>query len=281
MLAGCIETNMLVRVKQDGSGTVEETVKMNKQIIEQLEKMKAGFTMAGEEAEVEGRTGEEGVDFDMFTEEEVAGQAERMGKGVRMLSYEEISTDTQQGYTAIFAFDDVNQLRVNQNPESAMPDMSGEEGGEAESKEEFVLFAFTPGSPARLEITTPTGQDDEEGEDDVDEMETGADADQDGEGSDGENSMDGIEMMKQFFRGMRLTVAVEVDGTIDETNATYVDGSRVTLIDFAFDTLLDNPEALKKFEAAGELGPAEAKTMMQGIPGIRFDVEEKIHVSFD
>jgi len=281
MLAGCIETTMLVRVNKDGSGTVEETVKMNKRILEQLEEMKAGFTMGGEEGEMEGSTGEDGVDIDMFTEKEVAEKAERMGKGVRLSSYDEISTATHEGYTAHFAFDDINTLRVNQNPESSVPDMSG--GEEKESQEEYMLFAFTPGSPARLVITTPTGKDDETDE----EMEEEMDGDENGEGDDsgdGEDSEDAagaIEMMKAFFRGMHLVVAVEVDGDIEETNASFVEGSRMTLIDFEFDMLLDNVEALKNFEAAEDMSLTEAKDIMKEIPGIKFDVEEKIYVTFD
>ncbi len=273
LFGGCIETNTLIRVNKDGSGTVSETVKMNRMVYGMIS------GMAGSMKEAFNAEGEEGAEADEppkdeppFSEEKAREQAEKMGAGVELRSYEDIKDNASIGYVAEYSFDNINELRVNQNPGAAMPSMDGESEGEEGEDEEFVLFSFTPGSPARLEITPPQGEEEEEVE-----VET--------EGSEeeqaAEEGMGGFEQMKELFRGMRMRIALAFEGSIEETNASYVDGNTVTLIDMDFDTILDNPDALKQLEASEKMSPAEAKEVLHGIPGIKFDTAEHIVVTFD
>ncbi len=47
-----------------------------------------------------------------------------------------------------------------------------------------------------------------------------------------------LAMMKMMMRGLYVDVALNVDGRVIKTNAPYVEGSRVTLMQIDFDKLL-------------------------------------------
>ena len=48
---------------------------------------------------------------------------------------------------------------------------------------------------------------------------------------------------------MRIRVALNIDGTILETNATYRDKNQITLLDLQFGKILENKAAFEKFSA--------------------------------
>lgn len=272
-VTGCIETQMLVTVNSDGSGTIEERMLMSKMVIGMLEGMGDAFKQEGEESASDEAAAEEPKEpFSMFSEKDVAERAAKMGAGVKLVSYEEVESSTGKGYAARFAFDDINAINMDQNPGSALPDMPGEETS-AEEKEERVHFQFTPGSPARLVITPFI--DEEEVEEEIEEVPEDEDS-----GESGEGDME-FEQMKEFFRGMRMSLAVKVNGDIEETNAQFVDGSTITLIDFNFDQMLDNPEAMEALEKSDQMSPAAAQELLKGIKGIKFDIDDEIVVTFD
>lgn len=270
LTTGCIETQMLVTVDNDGSGTVEERVVMNKMMVGMMKGM--AQSMGGEEGEKK----ENGA---MFTREDVEDQAAKMGEGVKLQSFEEIDDASGTGYVAVFSFEDINSLRVKQDPGESMPTMSGEEdesAGAMEDPDEFIYFAFEPGTPATLVITPP--KDDEPAEE---EMEQEMEMEQDSEGEDQQMQMGGLEQMAQFMRGMRISLAVQVDGKIVETNAQYVDGSKVTIMDIEFDKLIDNPEKLKELEAAEGKGPAAVQELLKDVPGMKIDIANNIRIVFN
>ncbi len=271
-VSGCIETQMLVSVNSDGSGTIEERMLMNKMVIGMLEGMGDAFKVEGEEEDSDEPV-EQAEPFSMFSEDDVAERAEKMGAGVKLVSYEEVESATGTGYSARFTFDDINAINMDQNPGSALPDMPGEEQS-AEEKEERIHFQFTPGSPARL-VIKPFIEEEEIEEEITEDMPEDEQSDEPGE-SDME-----FEQMKELFRGMRMTLAIKVNGNIEETNAQFVDGSTITLIDFNFDQMLDNPEALKVLEKSEEMSPAAAQEVLKGIEGIKFDIDDEIVVTFD
>ncbi|MDT8324528.1 MAG: hypothetical protein RRA94_10470, partial [Bacteroidota bacterium] len=161
LVSGCIETTTLIRVNKDGSGTVEETVKMNKMVVGMMtgmaSSMQDAFKSEGAEESAASDDAPTPEDEPMFSEEKARAQGEKMGPGVELLSYEDIDDKASTGFTAVYSFENINELRVNQNPGASMPSMPGETESEEGEDEEFVLFAFSPGSPAQLEITPPQG----------------------------------------------------------------------------------------------------------------------------
>ena len=281
VFGGCIETQLLVTLRTDGSGTIHETIRMKKDLGEMFQAMAMGMKEGLEEAGMEGTEGEAATPSDdalagslleMFNEDEIRAHAEKMGTGVRYVTHEMIDTDEHAGYRAEYAFDDINAVRVSQDPGANLPEFPGNES-EGETEDEQVAFSFTPGSPAQLIIRPP--QDDEE---------TATEADAAPETDEGaapeEESAEGMEQMKEFFRDMRLVVRIAVDGKIQKTNASFVDGSTVTLMDLDFNTLLDNPEFFKQMENADAMGPSAVMEMMKKIPGLKVETEKEITVTF-
>jgi hypothetical protein len=293
-LTGCIETHLLVTVKNDGSGTVRETIKMKKDLGAMMQamamSMKEGLEASGMEVE-ESETSQDETSqdtpspeapplddnaavpsiLDMFNEEDIKQGGSRMGSGVRYVSHEMIDNDMQAGYVAVYAFDNINTVYVDQNPTAAIPDMPGGEG-EAEDDKELVAFRFVPGNPAQLTIRPP--RDDDEDEDADEQADTEEAPETEGEGGEG------MEQMKEVFRDMRMTVQIAIDGDIQKTNASFVDGSTITMVDVNFNVLLDDPELLKQLEKMGDVDPAVAMEMMKKIPGLRVETAEEVSVTF-
>src|SRR5262249_50726183 len=78
---GCFQSTMLVRIKGDGSGTVETTMLMNRQALAQLR----AFAALGNNKDLPPPP-------DPFSEEEARKQAAAMGPGVRLVSATPIET---------------------------------------------------------------------------------------------------------------------------------------------------------------------------------------------
>ena len=89
-----------------------------------------------------------------------------------------------------------------------------------------------------------------------------------------------MQMMGQMFKDMKVTIAVEVVGTIEETNAEYRDGSRVTLMEMDFNKLLSDPA---KFKALAKENPKtlqEAKVLLKGLDGVKVEAAPVVKIKF-
>ena len=60
-------------------------------------------------------------------------------------------------------------------------------------------------------------------------------------------------MMKMMMKGLFVDVSLNVNGRILKSNATYVNGSRVTLMQIDFDKLLADETGLQKLQAASDV----------------------------
>lgn len=76
-------------------------------------------------------------------------------------------------------------------------------------------------------------------------------------------------MVRNMFKGARMTVAVEVDGAIVTTDGPQRDGSRVTVFAVDFEQLLSDPS---KFSALQSMKPgtdfSAARKALDGVPGV-------------
>jgi hypothetical protein len=89
-----------------------------------------------------------------------------------------------------------------------------------------------------------------------------------------------MEMMKMAFRDMRMAMHVEVAGQVVGSNATHLDGNRVTLVEIAFADFLENDEALRSFAANESQNVADVKKLMALLPGLRLEIEPEVSVLF-
>jgi len=254
-LMGCFESLILLRVNKDGSGTIEETVVISDAFME-LMKSFGGQEEAEQEEEE-----------DLVDEEQLAEKASSMGADVRLVSAEPVKTDRGAGYKAIYSFSDINKIQINQNPGENVtaPSMGGEE---EQPVEEWLRFKFSGGSTATLDILYP--QD--------------VEVEQEEESSEGEVDMESnpemMEMMRQLYQDMHIGIAVEVDGRITETNASYVEDSTVTLMDVDFAKILEDEQKFKDLLSANPNTIEEMKEVIQDNPGIKVEIQENIQIRF-
>ena len=243
-LTACLNSTTLIKLQADGSGTVEQTTLMNvaalKSFAPGADKPMGGVNQADLE-----RT------------------ATRMGKGVRLVSAEPVKgANGFEGSKAIFAFDDINQIQVNQGPS-----MSGGTDGRMSSEP-------SSDDPVKFKLTRAGGT----------STLTIAFIDQPGGGSTAEpgaNPMADMDltnpmmmgMIKSMFAGFKINIGLEVAGSIVKTNAEYVTGSRLTLLEMDMDSLLADEAKLKALQ--GKLGPdtslSAIKPYLKDIKGIKVD----------
>ncbi len=255
--SGCIEYKLTIKVKPDGSGTVKEKVMFG----EALTEMMVSFMAFGGE--------ENNEEFSIYDEEELIANASKMGRGVKFSKGEKLSGKNKEGYLAVYSFKDINDLKLDQNPSDVMP-MSDYEGKE-EDPGNKITFKFNKGSTSELAVFMP-----EEEPADSDENEFGLSSDNENESFDDES----LEQFKRFVKEFRIIIKLEVDGDIVNTNATHVKENEITLMDMNFEKLIDSPEKLAELEKYNNATLSEAKEFFKEIPGIKFELNEKINVQF-
>lgn len=261
VLTGCFEVETAIKLKKNGSGTMEETVLFSQMMMMQMAQM--GQAFGGEEEE-------NANENPMYDVEKLKAEASQKGEGVTYASSEAVERNGKSGYKVIYNFKDINTLKYNNDPSKkmSMPTM----GMEAE-EEEFIRFQYKKGE---LIINFP------DVDDDSDEYDEGEEEDFDQEDQDEDaNEMAGMdEMVKQMFTDMKFKTTIEFEGGISKTNATYVEGNKITLMAMDFNQVMENPEAFKTLGGLQSATPAEQKEAMKNLPGVKFETEEKITVKF-
>lgn len=259
-LVSCVQVNTVIKVRKDGSGTVEETVVMTKESIKQMEAMASKFGMKEKDGSLE-------KGFQFFNMDELKKKAGNMGNGVTFDSAEKVAIGDKEGYQAVYKFSDINNLKVNQNPGDRVPS-GGAGGAGAQSKgKENIKFQFTKGRTAVLTIKMPSHEFKKKPKKEKKPVQE-------------QELQQAMAMMSQFMKGMKVSVAVEVEGTIVDTNAALREGSRVTLMEMDFDKLLTNQDVFKKFIGASPESLEEAKKMMKDIPGIKIEPNQEVTIKF-
>ena len=242
-LTACLNSTTLIKLQADGSGTVEQTTLMNVAALKSF--------APGADKPIGG-----------VNQADLERTATRMGKGVRLVSAEPFrGANGFEGSKAIFAFDDINQIQVNQGPS-----MSGSTDGRMSSEpssDDPVKFKLTrAGGTSTLTIAfidQPGGGKAEPGANPMADM-------------DLTNPMM-MGMIKSMFAGFKINIGLEVAGSIVKTNAEYVTGSRLTLLEMDMDSLLADEAKLKALQR--KLGPdaslSAIKPYLKDIKGIKVD----------
>ena len=254
VLSGCLQSRTVITVNADGSGTVEETFLMQKDVVQML----AGMG--------------EGGSFSLLDRDELEQGASDYGSGVNLQSAEETSTEWGSGYRAVYAFADINQLRVNQNPSDDVPSQGADMGGETPSAVENIQFAMSGSNPSTLEIIMPEP---EEGE-----MEPADSSSMPEDMEAPELSEQDMQGLASLYTDMRISVDVVVNGRVVDSDATHLDGNTVTLIDMDFNRVLEEPDVMQRLAAQepGSLSGIEA--LVDDIPGIKAELKPRVRVRF-
>lgn len=257
-VAGCMEIETVVRVKPDGSGTITERLVMSNEIVDMMKEMAP-----------------DGQPAELYNEQELRDAAPGYGEGVTYVSAKDVETEFGKGYEASYAFADINKIRVGQDPGDKMPGDGPVEGEDDAGN--FTTFTMQPDSPAELVIHWPVDKAESKS---VETTET-ASTDEAPVEQSAEEQEAAMEMMKMAFKDMRMSMHVEVAGSVVDSNATHLNGSRVTLVDIAFAEFLNSEEAMTKMASNSEQSVADMKEMMALIPGLKMEIEPEVTVRFE
>ncbi len=256
-VAGCLQMERVVQVNADGSGVLIERLVMGNDIAE----MMAGMQPEGEP-------------FSVRDDEKLRGNAASFGDSVRFVSATDVVTDFGRGYEARYAFDDINTLRIGQDVEDSMPgDLAASDDSEGEEPT-FTTFTLRRTNPVGLVIHWPVGKD-EPGSRPGDFATESPEST-----STPEQEQMAMEMMKMAFKDMRVAMHVDIMGNIVGTNATHVQGTRITLMDIDFGAFLANEAALQAMAGKKPGSVAEMKELMRLIPGLKLEIEPKVAILF-
>jgi len=272
LVAGCYQVKLLVKLNPNGSGTIEEEFLMSKSTMEEMGAMMGqmmGGMMGDETAEPEVSKTDD--PYGMFDEAKLKELAAKIGEGVTYVSGNRIQTEQFDGYKAVYSFTDINKLKVNQNFSEKMPSQFSSMSESEEPEEENVTFNFTKGTPAQLVIRQPENMYDEEEKSSLEEVE---------EQPESTQSDMMMPFMQNLFKDMKITMEIEVQGKIVQTNASYQEGSRITLMDLDFGKLFEAPGGFEKFSQSQPNNMEDAKQMLKDLPGVKVELNKEIVIRF-
>lgn len=258
VLTACFQVDRVVRVKADGSGTIEETVTMSTAAIEQMKAMSALGAPGGGAGKA--------APFELLNETKLKEEASKMGAGVTFVSAKKIADKDKQGFVATFAFTDINKLKLTTGPADIGPS-DGPLTMNDKSKEEPVAFQFTKGKPATLTVQMPPMKKSDAAKADAPEADDPA-----------AEAM--MPMIKEMFKDLHVGVKIEVEGKIAATNAQFKDASSVTLMSVDFSKLLADPAKFKAMTKIKDPNSPEAKALIQSVPGMKIETANPLKITF-
>ena len=254
--SGCITAITSIKLRPDGSGTIEQSLSMNAAAAAQLSSLAKGF--GGEE----GKKGSAEPEF--FSEAEMKSAATKFGSGVTFVSSAPIKTADRVGRVATYAFTDITRLRIDQKPQT------GDLPAPTEAAGEDMLFRFmkTPAGTSALTVVFPEAKLEEARKEAAEKQGTATPAVDPAQ----------LAMMKKIFEGLRVEIGVDVLGTIVKTNSPYVTGSRVTLLEMNFSELLNNDALLASVAQPKSI--EEAKRLLKDVKGFKVNLDREVTIEF-
>ena len=252
----CFSSETVIRVKADGSGTIEQTNLANKEMLG----MAAGMAKQAVKDSNTDASRAPNLDNigDLFDEAKIREQASTWGPGVRYVSSTPVTESGLSGVKATFAFDDIRLVATNTGASSGTPaprlrfDLERATDGTS-----TVVIRLPQPNAAAADATAPAGPPTQD------------------------LPPEALTMVRQMFKGAHMSIAVEVDGAIVSTDAPKRDGSRVTVFALDLDQLLSDPT---KFSALQGMKPgtdfATARKALEGVPGVILPQTPTVSIAF-
>jgi hypothetical protein len=256
LLVGCLQVETKINVAKDGSGTINEKVLLSRTFVNMMKEFAQAFQDSTSTEE-----------FSLFKEDEIKADAKDYGEDVKYVSHELISDDNWEGFEVVYAFNDITKIKIQPDPGSKVG--MGDEEGETTADEEYYFFKFNKGDVSELIIDRPSIELNSESEENKDTVETS-------EQNDEEMGEEALKMME----GMKINIAIQVDGNIASTNASYVDGSKITLFQMDFGEMMKDKESFKEFKNKEPKNIEEMKEFLEKFRGMKIEVEKPISVKF-
>ncbi len=258
ILSGCLQVNTKVNLNKDGSGTIEETFVMKNEVINMMKEFAVMFDSTKTEK------------FEMFNEDELISKAANFGEGVNYVSGEKSIIDGYEGYKVIYSFSDINKLKLSPSPDDKIPFGDDLNEGEEKAVDDYLKFNFTRGDQSTLVINFPKPQMEDE-------------IKPDSAYTPIEDSTFTDQMEQKFiemFDGMKIAIHFNFKDGIDETDASFVDGSDVTLMEVDFSEIIKNKDVMKNLQSAKPKTMEEFKEVIGDLDGIKIEFKEQVTIKF-
>ncbi len=288
-ISGCMDVKTVVTVNRDGSGTLVDTMYLDKGTPALMQNMIKGMaqgmmkSMGGDPNDVhpgenEGEDSDKGITSEEEQEldiEKFIQKGKALGEGVEFVSAKKIYDRIDKvGVEVTYAFDDVRNLRLTFMPTEIPSDSLDSESLGKTS----ISFDFKQGKEAELVINIPQKKAEGETEEPLIEE------------SDSTKEPDPLQvaMMKKFFGDFRVRVIVRVEGEILHTNATHLlsssglkNGDSVVLMDMNIGGMLQNEEGLKKLASFGPMQDInDARDRLKFIDELKIEKSDKVSILF-
>jgi hypothetical protein len=242
--SACLDSVTIVKINADGSGTIG---------------VKMLYTREGQQRlqDLAPLLGGGAGTLPSLTESDAAAAAERFGPGVTFVSASPIKGPQGDGLDATYAFTNINQLGLGAAPaQFPMADATMGAGGPP------IKFTLT-NSPSVLRIQTPPP-----------DFSAASALRSDPQSQPDANLMS---LVRSLIQGAHVAVLVEPAGAIVKTNAPYVDGTRIVLLDVQIDQLFSET-GFARLSALKNLD--DLKAFVKDTPGVRITLEPEISVEF-
>lgn len=260
-LTGCFQIDQVITLLPDGSGMFEETFMISRKISASMAALTTG---PDEQAGTDDTRKPDIKEQSFFKDDEIKKRAESLGPGVRFIRMERIINKQFEGYKAIYSFNDINMLHIEQN-NPGMPKQQEQVNG---TTAKGIAFIFKPGKTAQLTVKQPK----KDAMTEVPSAEAAVPAKK--------TSPEELAIMRQMFDGMRIVTTLVIKGQVLKSNATHRAGSTITLAELDFGKILDKPELLEKMTAMPPGDQAAAMEMLKVFPGMKIDMNDEVQVSF-
>ena len=261
-IPSCFEVNDTVNLKKDGSGTIVEEIVLGGQMSQMLGNFAA---LAGGGADAP----------EIFSENTANERAEKMGKGVTLTKFEKIDKNGSKGARMTFSFNDINTVTLaSSDGLSGIQKMTPDQQA---PKEKPMTFQYKDGV---LTISNPSAEPDPEQEDQAKKAAAEMKEKFGGEMPD-PASPEGAQMqamMMEMFKDMKMSVTLNMEDGIAETNATHRDGNTVTLAEVDFGKLMEKPENMKGLNLLDMQDPAAMQKNLAKIPGVKVEMKKEITI---
>lgn len=242
--SACLDAVTTVKVNPDGSGTIVARMLYTREGQQRLQDL--GPLLGGGAGMVP-----------RLTETDAKDAAGRFGPGVTFVSATPINGPQGEGIEATYAFKDVNQLGLGASAtQLPMGDPSMGAAGPP------IKFSLTS-DPSVLRIQTPPP-----------DFSAASVLQPDPQSQPDANLMS---LVRNLLKGAHVAVGVEPPGAIVKTNAPYVDGSRVVLLDVQFDQLFSETGFAR---LAGLKSLDDLRAFVKETPGLRITLEPEVSVEF-
>jgi hypothetical protein len=252
--AACFNMTTILKVDGNGSGTITHTMLLTTQAIAQLRQLAA-------------LGGGRGSTFDPLSEAQARTMASVIGEGVTFVSSSPITTPAGQGRESVYAFTDINKLKVSTQPPA--PAGVNVQANGISTEGETVTFSLTHESNgnAVLHINVPEPN--------------WLDSIGSREGANGSSASPAagqLAMIKSLLAGAHVLLAVEPTGTLVRSSSPYVDGPRVTLLEVDLDQMFKDDTLAQRLRGAKT--QEDMKAIIKETAGLKINFDREITIEF-